>query len=250
VVEEGGCPPARVGPPPAELRPGGRVEGASGDAVAHAECGQAPAQLARRPAGEGEGEHVAGQGRPGGGPVSDAAGEHAGLARSGARQDAERRGVGDHRLELGGVEPVEQRMSRSTRHERVVGGHPGEPYRGGVTRVVDARFRPVRTRLGPEQPSSRSSPVFSGPDLDPAPPASGLLAAPGDRRLSGPEAGQTDGAAVTGVTIPPRASSGDPEVASRCPVRLGRTGPRIMSLRGPPVKGFARTGGDGVTAPG
>ena len=66
------------------------MEGAGGDAVAQAERPQPVGELAGGLAGEGEREHVAGVELAGERPVGDAAGEHPGLARAGAGEDAQR----------------------------------------------------------------------------------------------------------------------------------------------------------------
>ena len=98
------------------------MEGAGGDAVAQAEVAEAVGELARRLAGEGDREDMPRLEVVVGGSVGDAARQDAGLARAGAREDAQRlRGRRDGpRLSL--VQAAEAAL-----------GHPsGRPYRWGV----------------------------------------------------------------------------------------------------------------------
>jgi hypothetical protein len=94
----------------AQLGVGDGVERAGGDELAHAEDGEAPSELARRLAREGEGEHVAGLGRARCHPVGDAAGQDTGLARTGPGEDAHRGARRADRLLLGGRQPLQQRV--------------------------------------------------------------------------------------------------------------------------------------------
>ena len=107
-VEDGRRALVVVGPPPPELAVGDGVEGAGRHLLPDAELAQPGAELRRRPPGEGEGEDVGGEGGALRHPPGDAPGEHAGLARPGAGEDAQGGGVGDHGLPLGVVEPVEK----------------------------------------------------------------------------------------------------------------------------------------------
>jgi hypothetical protein len=99
-----------IGPALAELGVGHGVEGAGGDALAHPELPQAGAELARRLAGEGQGEDVTGVGRAGGDPPGDPAGQHPGLARPGAGEDAQWGAVAGDGGRLGLGQPFEEAL--------------------------------------------------------------------------------------------------------------------------------------------
>ena len=82
------------------------MEGARRHLVSHAEGGKARRELAGRLAGERQGEDVARVGAALGHAPGDAAGQHAGLARPGPGQDAQRRRVGGHGPPLGIVQAL------------------------------------------------------------------------------------------------------------------------------------------------
>ena len=111
-LEQRGHRLALLGDPSPQLRERDGVEGAGGDALAHAEAGEAAAQLARGLAGEGDRERVGGlepflRGHPG-----DAAREDARLARPRAGQDRQGRGGAGDRVALGGVEAAQEFVDR------------------------------------------------------------------------------------------------------------------------------------------
>ncbi len=84
------------------------------------------AHLGRRLVGEGDGEDLARPRLPALQQPGDAAGEHARLARSGARDDQQGRPAVQHRLALARVEPLEQRLVDRDRAAGALGrGHPG-----------------------------------------------------------------------------------------------------------------------------
>jgi len=85
------------------------VEGACGGATSQPEPAQAPLQLARGAPGEGDGQHVLRVGRAVEHPSGDAVADDARLAGPGGGQDDQRRGLGEHSLALGAVEPLQQR---------------------------------------------------------------------------------------------------------------------------------------------
>ncbi len=98
---------ALVSRPGPQLRQAQRVEGARGDAGPHRQALEPVAQLARGPAGEGDGEHVRRVEALGRGPPRDPAGQDPGLARTGPGEHGQRRRVGDHGAALLLVEPDE-----------------------------------------------------------------------------------------------------------------------------------------------
>ncbi len=115
------CAPIRPTGP--QLGVGDGVERPRGDVVAQAEVTQPRPQLARRLAGEGEGEGMAGVQVATRRPVGDAPGEDPGLARAGAGVDAQGPGGAGHGGSLGLVEAPEQRVpvharERTTRGRR------------------------------------------------------------------------------------------------------------------------------------
>src|SRR5205807_2305519 len=128
--------------------------------VAYAELGQPGAELARGPAGEGEGEHVAGIGRAAGHAPGDAPGEGPRLARPGAGEDAERgRRAGDG-LGLGRVEARQQVGAGDLGYEDVAAHDPtdrteGVRQKGGWSQGLGRRPGRADTRTGPE---TRSGP--------------------------------------------------------------------------------------------
>ncbi len=100
--------PAGVGLVAAQRGVGHGVERARHHRPPHAEAAEPGPQLARRLAGEGQRQHVAGVGRAGGHPVGDAPGEDPRLARAGPGQDPEGGGVGGHGLGLGRRQALQQ----------------------------------------------------------------------------------------------------------------------------------------------
>jgi hypothetical protein len=70
------------------------------------------AHLLRRLVGERDGEDLVRAGEPAADQPRDPVGEHARLARAGARQDQQRPLAVGHRVALGRVEPLEQRLGR------------------------------------------------------------------------------------------------------------------------------------------
>ena len=120
-----------VGPPLSHHAEGDGVERARLDRLAESRVAEAAAQLAGGLTGERQRQRVAGVGGAGGDPIGDAAGEHAGLARSGGGDDGDERRRRRDRRPLFGVEVAEQRRRASTR----------QLYGGRVSRSLAAGHR-------------------------------------------------------------------------------------------------------------
>ena len=110
VLEDPGRPAAGVGGVPAELGQRDGVEGPRPHLVIEAEPAQAGPQLAGGPPSECHREGAAGIGAAVARLPGDAAGEHPGLARAGAGDDAHRRGPGRHRVALLDGQAGQQRV--------------------------------------------------------------------------------------------------------------------------------------------
>ena len=137
VLEDPGRSAAGVGGVAAELGQRHRVERPRPHLVVESEPAQAGPQLAGRPPGERHREGAPGIGLALAGLPGDAAGQHPGLARAGAGDDAHRRRPGRHRVALLNRQPGQQRVFD-------VGHHPTlrrRPTRG--ERSVQLRFGTV-----------------------------------------------------------------------------------------------------------
>jgi hypothetical protein len=98
-----------------QLAQRGRVEGGRPH-LCGAELPEPAAQLARRPDGEGQGQHVRRVHHPDGGGVRDPVRDRAGLAGPGAGQHADRAPRGQGHLALLGIQPGQQRVRRDLGH--------------------------------------------------------------------------------------------------------------------------------------
>ena len=128
-----------VGPAILEDAEHHRVERAGVDPFADPRAVEPAAQLARGLAGERQHERVPGLGGTGDDAVGDAAGEHPGLARSGAGDHGDETGFGGDGPTLIGVEIVEQR--------------------GGIDRGVHDAIHPVMVRRWPAPPDPPDRPT-------------------------------------------------------------------------------------------
>ena len=145
-LEQRGHRATGVVDPPPQLRERDGMERAGGDRVLHVEPAQARAQLARRLAGERDGEHVPGIDCALARLERDPAREHARLARARAGKDRERRGSARDRLALGRVETAEQLAHRVHRRPGVRHRTP-LPGQGARTRKAPSSLRCVAARI-------------------------------------------------------------------------------------------------------